>query len=94
MPKKAGNPNWKKGISANPKGRPKGSGSQLPQLLEAIKRVEKKLKLDYFEIMVLRSLHEPSVMNAIARKLIPDLKAVEITGQEGGTIKIIVTKEP
>ncbi len=93
MPKKSGNPKWKKGISGNPKGRPKGSGSHLPELLAAIEKVEKKNGFDYFETMVLKSLDEPTLMNAIARKLIPDLKAIEITGQEGGSIKITVTKK-
>ena len=91
MAKKAGNPNWKKGQSGNPKGRPKGTVSQLPRLLAAIEKVEKEHKIDYFEIMVLRSLFEPSLMNNIHRKLTPDLKSIENNLLLTGDVEFVVT---
>jgi hypothetical protein len=65
-----GNPNWSKGKSANPSGRPKGIG--LGPLLEAIKRVEKKKKQKFFDRAVEMAWTEPTVMNGILKKLVPD----------------------
>ena len=76
---KDNNSRWKKGQSGNPKGMPKGSTSQLPQLLKALKKVEKEKQIDYFKVLVERSLEETSVMNAILRKLVPDLKSVDLS---------------
>lgn len=73
---------FKKG---NP-GRPKGShrGYTLSDLQKAIKKVEKKRKLKYFETMIEKSLDEPSIFIAILKRLVAEQKL----GDDEG-IKII-----
>ncbi len=89
---KTGNPNWKKGISANPKGRPKGT-TRTNLLMDAIAKVEKqKGKKKFLLHAVQEAYTDNKVLIAILKKIIPDLKAIEIPGQEGGLIKITVTK--
>ena len=90
---KKGNPNWKKGVSANPNGRPKGT-TRTNLLMDAIAKVEKQKGKKKFLIHAVEQAYtDTKVLVAILKKIIPDLKAVEITGQEGGTINITVTKE-
>ena len=89
---KTGNPNWKKGVSANPKGRPKGT-TRTNLLMDAIAKVEKRKKKKFLLHAIEQAYDDPKVLIAILKKIIPDLKAIEITGQEGGTIKITVSKE-
>ena len=90
---KTGNPNWKKGVSANPTGRPKGT-TRTNLLMDAIAKVEKQKGKKKFLIHAIEQAYDdPKVLIAILKKIIPDLKAIEITGQEGGTIHITVSKE-
>ena len=90
---KRGNPNWKKGVSDNPKGRPTGT-TRTNLLMDAIAKVEKQKGKKKFLIHAVEQAYtDTKVLVAILKKIIPDLKAVEITGQEGGTINITVTKE-
>ena len=50
--KKAGNPNWKKGISGNLKGRPKGSIFSLREdLINSLRRIKKNNPQKYQEII-------------------------------------------
>lgn len=65
---------WK----GNAGGRPKGTG--LKPLLEAIKRVEKKKKQGFWDRAVEMAWIEPTVMNGILKKLVPDLPAVDDDG--------------
>ena len=49
---KGGNPNWIKGVSANPKGRPKGKIFSLKDdILKSLKRIKKKKPEMYQEII-------------------------------------------
>lgn len=63
---------FKSGQSGNPAGRPPGTGYK--PLLEAIKRVEKEHRIDYWIELVKKSLKCPRIMVAIIKKLIPDQK--------------------
>jgi len=91
---KTGNPNWKKGKSGNPNGRPKGINTKIHALQEAIKLVEKQKGKKKFLIHAVEQAYEDKgVLIAILKKIAPDLKAVEIAGMEGGSIKITVSKE-
>ena len=92
--KKAGNPRWKKGVSGNPKGRPKGSGSERTKLIGAILRMEEEHSFNWWEETVMQSRTEPSIRIAIMKKLVPDLKSVDInTLMEGKfDINVNITK--
>lgn len=90
---KTGNPNWKKGKSGNPNGRPKGTNTKIHALEEAIKRVEKKKGKKFLTHAIEQAYEDKTVLVAILKKIAPDLKAVEIAGMEGGSIKITVSKE-
>ena len=88
---KTGNPNWKKGQSGNPDGRPKGT-TRTNLLMDAIAQVEKRKKKKFLLHAIEQAYEDPKIMVAILKKIIPDLKAIEVVGGEGG-FKIVVTKE-
>ena len=77
---------YKKGVSGNPKGRPKGKTSQREQLLNAIRYVEgrehKKLLVHAAE----KAYEDNTILIAIVKKLVPDLKAIEMTGEGGAPL--------
>lgn len=79
--KKAGNPNWKKGVSANPNGRPKGSG-YMDALNKAIHEVEKIKKKKLFIRFVEQAYNNPTIMVALMNKLIANKQYTEIEGVE------------
>ena len=76
---------FKKGLSGNPAGRAKGTG--IKPLLEAIKTVEKKKKQKFFERAVEMAWTQPTVMNGILKKLVPDLFAGEV--EPTGWVEIV-----
>jgi len=88
--KKMGNPKWKKGISGNPKGRPPGSGSERMKLINSILNMEKKHSFNWWEETVMQSRTEPSIRIAIMKKLVPDLKSVDINTLMEGQLEINV----
>lgn len=71
---------FKPGQSGNPKGRPKGSVSVTQwrrELEKAIKSVEKKKKQKILERAVEQAWNSPTLMAALLKKIIPDMKYVE-----------------
>lgn len=82
-----------KGKSGNPAGRVKGENPRVKALLDAIKVVEKRKRKKLLTHAVEQAYKDKTVLVALLKKLIPDLKAVEIAGMEGGSIKITVSKE-
>jgi hypothetical protein len=70
---------FKKGKSGNPNGRPKGSGA-IKELNEIIKTVEKRKQKKLFTHFVNRAYQEDKVLVALMKKLVPDLRSVDIQG--------------
>lgn len=87
-----------KGVAANPNGRPKGSPNKRPELLNAIKYVQGKKGKKLLVHAIEQAYEDNTVLVAVLRKLIPDLKAVELTGKDGGPVSLtgieIVLKTP
>lgn len=74
---KRGNPNWIKGQTGNPNGRPKTGVAELEQLRAAIKRVSKKEGKDLFTHFVERAYENDGVLAALMKKIIADMKHIE-----------------
>jgi len=66
------NPEWVKGKSGNPAGRPKGSYAIHTQLEKAIEGVGKDKKIDIYKHFVERAYDNDTVLVALLRKLVPD----------------------
>jgi len=66
---------WKKGQSGNPKGRP--PKPEIDLLRQAIKTVETRRKKKFFILAVERAYENDTVLIAILKKMVPDLKYVE-----------------
>ena len=76
---RAGNPNWVKGVSANPKGRKKGTKDEAGLLLAALKNVEanphncKCNCPNIREHFARRAYQDDKVLIAFMKKIEPDL---------------------
>lgn len=75
MAKKRGNPNWVKGKSGNPTGPKPGLYRQL--LHKALAADKKKHKKHLLEYAVEKARTDTTVLNAILKKVLPDLKSIE-----------------
>jgi len=70
------NPNWKKGVSGNPKGRPKDAEADL--LRKALKDAAKKRgKKGYLEHLAERFYENDKLAVAMAKKILPDLSSID-----------------
>lgn len=87
MANKTGKGQWAKGQSGNPRGRKKGENS-IDDLRVAIKTIEKAKKLPLMQHFVERAYDDDTVLVALMRKLIPDIRITDInlTGEELGVI--------
>lgn len=77
---------WDKGQSGNPDGRPKGPKSELAKLREAVREVESrrlnsgiKEGAKLYEHFVMQAFKDNAVLNALLKKLVPDLKQIDGT---------------
>lgn len=66
-----------KGVSGNPKGRPKLGSTKLDNLLRAVRNVEQKIGANLLEHFIERGFVSDSVLSAVMKKLYPDLKSIE-----------------
>jgi len=78
---------FKKGESGNPEGRPVGTG--IKPLLEAIRYVEDKKRIRYWEKVVEKSLTNPTIMVAILKKLVPESKREAVDQMQDSNWKIV-----
>ena len=67
------------GVSGNPNGRPKGSSNKfsIKELVQAIRDVEEERKMPLLKHFVNGAYDNPTVLIALAKKLLPDLKSIE-----------------
>lgn len=82
---------WNKGESGNPHGRHKSKWSLL--LDKAIQAEQKKHRRNLIRHIVAEAYEDNTVLVALLRKILPDLKAVDTTllNAEGDTLQIAVT---
>lgn len=71
------NPNWKKGTSGNPHGRP--ARPEIEALRKAIEIVEKKKNTTFLEHFVGLAWKDKNVAIALAKKIVPDLSSIDST---------------
>lgn len=57
--------------------RPRGSHTEASKLRRALRRVEKRHGINFYEKFAEMALENPAVMISLMRKLIPDLKVIE-----------------
>lgn len=79
---------FKKGEINNPGGRKKGVPNKRTELLNAITYVQGKEGKKLLVHAVEQAYQDNSLLIAILKKLIPDLKAVEVTGKDGGAVAL------
>lgn len=78
--KKRGNPNFVKGVSGNPNGRPKGTPNKNKLLVgEALAAFEAKTGRSFIEHYIKLAFIDKNVACDLAKKLYPDLKSIEGT---------------
>lgn len=68
---------WKKGQSGNPGGRRKGRTPAIEMLEAAIKAESAKRKKSLYQHMVERAFEDDTVLVALCRKFLPDLKSID-----------------
>lgn len=85
---------FRKGFCANPGGLPtagRRTGKRLSLLMSAIKEVERTQSDTLLKHAIKRAYKDDVVLIAIMRKLIPDLKSLEVDTKEDKTWQIILT---
>ena len=94
-----GNPNWKKGVSANPAGKPKGARTEATILRDTLHRLEKNIEeakaflcacqcTTIREHFTKRAFQDDKVLVAYMKKIEPDL--TQETGQKAPSVINIV----
>lgn len=76
---------WLPGQTGNAKGRPRGPKSELEKLRESVKRIEadetitRKKEWRLYDHFVRQAVNDNSVLTALLKKLVPDLKQIDGT---------------
>lgn len=70
---------FKKGQSGNPNGRPRKP--EIEQLRNALEKVEKEHDKTFLEHFVSKAFEEKEYAIALAKKILPDLKTVDVSGE-------------
>lgn len=71
---------WKPGESGNPDGRPKGARNRVTQdeFIAALRKVERRRRINLLERYFERALKSDTVLVSVMKKIIPDLKALDM----------------
>ena len=80
---------FKKGVSGNPAGKPKGALSEITLLKKAIAKVENNKKISLYEHAIERAYVNDSVLIAILKKLIADTADIKLSGDDELPLRII-----
>jgi hypothetical protein len=84
------NPNWIKGVSGNPFGRPKSpEREELRKALEYAQKTQDKSFLQHF---VNRAFENDAVAIALAKKLLPDLEEKDLTPDTLSALMAVIAK--
>ncbi len=85
-----------KGQSGNPGGRPKGAKSEIDKLRAAIKLVEKEEGIPLYRHFIKRAYLDDTVLIALGKKVLPDLKSIEaqVTGDMNFGVIVLPSKLP
>jgi hypothetical protein len=92
-----GNPTWKPGQSGNPNGRPPKGNTVTEQLEAALAKAAKKHKHTFIEHLVDLAYEHKDVAVALAKKILPDLKSVELANTGDSSFRLLIqlpTPEP
>jgi len=73
--------------------RPKGSSTEIGKLKRALLRVSKARGVNFYEKFCEMALEEPNVMVAVFKKLVPDLKQVEMDADITANLGVIQVPE-
>ena len=91
---------WQPGESGNPDGRPKGPKSELAKLREAVREVEARRTIkagrpiSLYVHFVDRAFKDDTVLTALAKKLVPDLKQIDGSIERKSLSLIGITLDP
>ena len=90
-----GNPNWVKGISGNPSGRPKGSLNGRTKDIRGFFTLvmEKNLPRLQKDLNLMSSFQRWQILNQLSNKFLPNLSATQIDASVSGDLNIKVSFE-
>jgi hypothetical protein len=79
------NPNWKKGVSGNPKGRP--LRPEAVELRKALDKYEKENKVSFIEDFVMKAHTDRDYARELFKKIAPD--NLDISVNPAGVVNIV-----
>lgn len=74
-------------------GRPKGSHTETAKLRAAMKKVSKTRNVNFYERFCEMALDDSSVMVAVMKKMVPDLKQVEVEADVTANLGVVQVPE-